>query len=212
MEMERSSVCIGKPTSRIDHYYQEKFYFTPGDTGFTVWDTRYGRIGVGICWDQWFPETARSLALKGADVILYPTAIGSEPILDCDSSGHWRRAMQGHAAVNIVPVAAANRFGLENVEPCPENAGQSSSLEFYGSSFITDETGAVLCQAGRDTENVLCARFDFEKIRRERLEMGAFQGSEARVVLELTRFRLVDGWGAHRKGIAGKRRKSICPA
>ena len=158
-----------------DHFYQEKFYFTPGDTGFTVWDTRYGRIGVGICWDQWFPETARSLALKGADVILYPTAIGSEPILDCDSSGHWRRAMQGHAAVNIVPVAAANRFGLEKVEPCPENAGQSSSLVFYGSSFITDETGAVLCQAGRDTENVLCARFDFEKIRRERLEWGLFR-------------------------------------
>ncbi len=113
--------------------------------------------------------------LKGADVILYPTAIGSEPILDCDSSGHWRRAMQGHAAVNIVPVAAANRFGLEKVEPCPENAGQSSSLVFYGSSFITDETGAVLCQAGRDTENVLCARFDFEKIRRERLEWGLFR-------------------------------------
>lgn len=158
-----------------DHFYQEKFYFTPGDTGFTVWDTRYGRIGVGICWDQWFPETARCLALKGADVILYPTAIGSEPILDCDSSGHWRRAMQGHAAVNIVPVAAANRFGLEKVEPCPENAGQNSSLEFYGSSFITDETGAVLCQAGRDTENVLCARFDFEKIRRERLEWGLFR-------------------------------------
>lgn len=158
-----------------DHYYQEKFYFTPGDTGFTVWDTRYGRIGVGICWDQWFPETARCLALKGADVILYPTAIGSEPILDCDSSGHWRRAMQGHAAVNIVPVAAANRFGLEKVEPCPENAGQNSSLEFYGSSFITDETGAVLCQAGRDMENVLCARFDFEKIRRERLEWGLFR-------------------------------------
>lgn len=158
-----------------DHFYQEKFYFTPGDTGFTVWETRYGRIGVGICWDQWFPETARCLALKGADLILYPTAIGSEPILECDSAGHWRRAMQGHAAANIVPVAAANRFGLEKVEPCQENAGQSSSLEFYGSSFIVDETGEILCQAGRSEEKVLCARFDFEKIRKERMEWGLFR-------------------------------------
>lgn len=158
-----------------DHFYQEKFYFTPGDTGFTVWETRYGRIGVGICWDQWFPETARCLALKGADLILYPTAIGSEPILECDSAGHWRRTMQGHAAANIVPVAAANRFGLETVEPCQENAGQSSSLDFYGSSFITDETGEILCQAGRSGETVLCASFDFEKIRKERMEWGLFR-------------------------------------
>ena len=101
-----------------DHYYQEKFYFTPGDTGFKVWDTRFGRIGIGICWDQWFPETARSLALMGAELLLYPTAIGSEPILDCDSAGHWRRCMQGHAGSNLVPVLAANRIGLETVEPC----------------------------------------------------------------------------------------------
>ncbi len=158
-----------------DHFYQEKFYFTPGDTGFTVWDTRYGKVGVGICWDQWFPETARCLALKGADVILYPTAIGSEPILDCDSSGHWMRTMQGHAAANIVPVAAANRYGVEMVEPCAENAEQNSALEFYGSSFITDETGDILCSAKKSGTKILLAQFDFEKIRRERLEWGLFR-------------------------------------
>lgn len=113
-----------------DHYYQEKFYFTPGDTGFKVWDTRYGKIGVGICWDQWFPECARSMALLGAQMLLYPTAIGSEPILDVDSSGHWRRVMQGHAAANIVPVIAANRIGKEDVIACVENGGQNSSLVF----------------------------------------------------------------------------------
>lgn len=101
-----------------DHYYQEKFYFTPGNTGFQVWDTRFGRIGVGICWDQWFPEAARCMALQGAELLLYPTAIGSEPILLTDSMPHWRRVMQGHAAANLMPVAAANRTGLEKVEPC----------------------------------------------------------------------------------------------
>ena len=100
-----------------DHYYQEKFYFTPGNTGFRVWDTRYGKIGVGICWDQWFPEAARCMALLGADLLLYPTAIGSEPILEVDSAGHWQRAMQGHSAANVVPVVAANRYGLERVTP-----------------------------------------------------------------------------------------------
>ena len=100
-----------------DHYYQEKFYFTPGNTGFRVWNTRYARIGVGICWDQWFPETARCLALNGAELLLFPTAIGSEPVLEVDSAGHWQRCMQGHAAANIVPVLAANRFGVERVEP-----------------------------------------------------------------------------------------------
>lgn len=158
-----------------DHFYQEKFYFTPGDTGFTVWDTRYGKVGVGICWDQWFPETARCLALNGADVILYPTAIGSEPILDCDSSGHWMRTMQGHAAANIVPVAAANRYGVETVEPCAENAEQSSELEFYGNSFITDETGDILYCAEKSETKILLAQFNFEKIRQERLEWGLFR-------------------------------------
>ena len=106
-----------------DHYYQEKFYFTPGNTGFRVWETRYGRVGIGICWDQWFPETARSLAIGGAEMILYPTAIGSEPILECDSMPHWRRCMQGHAGSNLLPVAAANRIGREEVLPCEENGG-----------------------------------------------------------------------------------------
>ena len=122
-----------------DHYYQEKFYFTPGNTGFKVFDTKYGRIGAGICWDQWFPETARCLALNGAELIFFPTAIGSEPILNVDSSSHWQRVMMGHAAANIVPVIAANRIGLETVEPCVENGNQSSSLNFYGSSFRSEE-------------------------------------------------------------------------
>ena len=100
-----------------DHFYQEKFYFTPGNTGFKVWKTRFGTIGVGICWDQWFPETAKSMALMGAEMLLYPTAIGSEPILETDSMPHWRRTMQGHAAANLMPVAAANRIGLETVAP-----------------------------------------------------------------------------------------------
>lgn len=121
-----------------DHYYQEKFYFTPGDTGFQVFSTRYGRIGVGICWDQWFPESARCMALAGAELLFYPTAIGSEPILECDSMPHWRRCMQGHAAANLMPVVAANRIGEETVEPCEENGGQRSALVFYGSSFLTE--------------------------------------------------------------------------
>ena len=126
-----------------DHYYQEKFYFTPGDTGFRVFETRYGTIGVGICWDQWFPETARFMAVKGAELLYYPTAIGSEPILSVDSMPHWRRVMQGHAAANLMPVIAANRIGTETVEPCPENGNQKSALRFYGSSFITDGTGEI---------------------------------------------------------------------
>lgn len=158
-----------------DHYYQEKFYFTPGNTGFRVFETRFGRVGVGICWDQWFPETARCLALAGADVILYPTAIGSEPILDVDSAGHWQRTMQGHSAANIVPVAAANRYGVEVVSPCAENGGQQSALRFYGTSFLTDETGAVLTQAERDGDAVLTASYDFASIRRARMEWGLFR-------------------------------------
>ena len=126
-----------------DHCYQEKFYFTPGDTGFKAFKTRYGTIGIGICWDQWFPETARSMALLGAEILLYPTAIGSEPILECDSMPHWRRVMQGHAAANLMPVIAANRIGTETVEPCEGNGGQTSALNFYGSSFIADETGEL---------------------------------------------------------------------
>lgn len=158
-----------------DHYYQEKFYFTSGNTGFRVWNTRYGRVGVGICWDQWFPETARCLALGGAEMILYPTAIGSEPILDCDSMPHWRRCMQGHAGSNVLPVAAANRIGLETVEPDPANGGQRSSLLFYGSSFITDETGELKASASRDREEVLTASFDLDEVEENRMSWGIFR-------------------------------------
>lgn len=158
-----------------DHYYQEKFYFTPGNTGFQVWDTSLGKIGVGICWDQWFPETARCLALGGAEIILYPTAIGSEPILECDSMPHWRRTMQGHAAANLVPVVAANRFGLETVEPCEENGGQSSSLNFYGSSFLTDNTGEMIASAERNGECVLTAEYDLDALAADRLNWGLYR-------------------------------------
>ena len=158
-----------------DHYYQEKFYFTPGNTGFKVFDTKYGRIGAGICWDQWFPETARCLALNGAELIFFPTAIGSEPILNVDSSSHWQRVMMGHAAANIVPVIAANRIGLETVEPCVENGNQSSSLNFYGSSFMSDERGEILVQASRDKEEILYQEYDLDKIREDRLAWGLFR-------------------------------------
>ena len=158
-----------------DHFYQEKFYFTPGNTGFKVFETTYGRVGVGICWDQWFPETARSLALLGADIILYPTAIGSEPILGMDSSGHWQRTMQGHSAANIIPVVAANRIGHEQVKPCEENSFQESSLDFYGTSFLTNETGEVIAQADKISENILYAEYDFDNLKKVRLEWGMFR-------------------------------------
>lgn len=158
-----------------DHYYQEKFYFTPGNTGFRVWDTRFGRIGVGICWDQWFPETARAMTVMGADLLFYPTAIGGEPILDTDSMPHWRRVMQGHAAANFAPVIAANRYGTESVSPTEENGGQASALKFYGSSFITDEVGEVLTQADREGDCVIMQSFDLEEIRKARLEWGLFR-------------------------------------
>ncbi|MDO5344222.1 MAG: N-carbamoylputrescine amidase [Lachnospiraceae bacterium] len=158
-----------------DHYYQEKFYFTPGNTGFCVWDTRYGKVGVGICWDQWFPETARCLALSGAEMLLYPTAIGSEPILDCDSMPHWRRCMQGHAGSNLVPLAAANRIGLETVTPDEANGGQHSSLLFYGSSFIADETGELKASASREKEEILTALFDLDEVEEKRMSWGIFR-------------------------------------
>lgn len=158
-----------------DHYYQEKFYFVPGDTGFKVWDTRFGKVGVGICWDQWFPETARAMAIQGAEMLLYPTAIGSEPILECDSMPHWRRCMQGHAGSNLMPVMAANRIGLETVTPCKENGGQESSLLFYGSSFITDQTGELVESASRDQEEVLLHTFDLDEMAENRLSWGIFR-------------------------------------
>ena len=158
-----------------DHYYQEKFYFTPGDTGFRVFRTKFGCIGVGICWDQWFPETARAMAVKGAELLFYPTAIGSEPILECDSMPHWRRAMQGHAAANLMPVIAANRIGTEEVVPCEENGGQRSALTFYGSSFITDQTGELVAEADRKTEQVILATFDLNEMQENRLSWGIFR-------------------------------------
>ena len=132
--------------------YEEKFYFKPGDTGFKVYATAYGKIGVGICWDQWFCETARALTLMGAEIIFYPTAIGSEPEIHLDSKEHWQRVQMGHAATNTVPVVVANRYGAE--------AGESCSLNFYGSSFITDYTGAKIAEASRDKEEILYAEFD----------------------------------------------------
>lgn len=158
-----------------DHFYQEKFYFTPGNTGFKVWQTKYGTIGVCICWDQWFPETARAMAVQGAELLFYPTAIGSEPIIECDSMPHWRRCMQGHAGSNLMPVIAANRIGLESVEPCKENAMQSSSLNFYGSSFMTDETGELLETASRDKEEILIHTYDLDEIAANRLSWGLFR-------------------------------------
>ncbi len=147
--------------------YQEKFYFNPGDTGFRVWDTAYGRLGVGICWDQWFPECARALTLMGAEVLFYPTAIGSEPQdPELDSKAHWQRAMQGHAAANLVPLVASNRIG--------EEAAEAASLRFYGASFIADETGAKLAEAG-DEEAVITARFDLERIQAARASWGVFR-------------------------------------
>ncbi len=170
-----------------DHFYQEKFYFTPGNTGFKVWDTAYGKIGVGICWDQWFPEAARCMALMGAQFLLYPTAIGSEPIIDCDSMPRWRRCMQGHAAANVVPVIAANRIGEEKVLPAPENNGQSSALTFYGSSFITDETGEILEDAGRTEERVLLHTFDLEAVEEMRFSWGLFRDRRPGMYGEIVR-------------------------
>jgi len=135
--------------------YEEKFYFKPGDSGFKVYDTAFGKIGVGICWDQWFCETARALALMGAEIIFYPTAIGSEPEIHLDSKEHWQRVQMGHAATNTVPVVVANRFGKE--------VGESCELTFYGSSFITDYTGAKIAEASRDKEEIIYAAFDLEE-------------------------------------------------
>jgi len=148
--------------------YTEKYYFSPGDTGFRVWHTRYGPIGVGICWDQWFPESARCMALLGAEVLLYPTAIGSEPPdPSWDSSGHWQRVMQGHAGANLMPLVAANRVGHE--------VGRTCEITFYGSSFIADATGEKVAEAGRDGEAVLVARFDRERLVEQRAAWGLFR-------------------------------------
>jgi N-carbamoylputrescine amidase len=148
--------------------YQEKFYFSPGDTGFRAWQTKYAKIGVAICWDQWFPEAARCMALQGAEVLLYPTAIGSEPgYPNIDSCGHWQRAMQGHSASNCMPVVASNRIGLEQ--------GSSCDVTFYGGSFITDHTGAKLAESDRKSQDIITTEFDLDLMRRERAAWGLFR-------------------------------------
>ncbi|MBI1383470.1 MAG: N-carbamoylputrescine amidase [Rhizobiales bacterium] len=173
-----SLVVIDADGSIVSHYrkshiphnpgYEEKYYFSPGDTGFGVAHTRFGTLGIGICWDQWFPETARSLALLGAEILLFPTAIGSEPTdPTLDSSGHWRRVMQGHAGANIMPLVASNRVGTER-------EGRTE-VTFYGTSFIADHTGAVVADLDRAEEGVALATFDLEDIARYRVEWGVFR-------------------------------------
>ena len=148
--------------------YHEKFYFSPGDTGFRVWRTRYGTLGVGICWDQWFPEAARCMALMGADVLLYPTAIGSEPQdASIDSRDHWQRCMQGHAAANVMPLVASNRIGVER--------GEKYEMTFYGSSFIAGTTGEKLVEADRSSAAVITATVDLEAARAQRHAWGVFR-------------------------------------
>jgi len=143
--------------------YQEKNYFSPGDTGFKVWQTRFARIGVGICWDQWFPEAARAMALAGAEVLLYPTAIGTEPppALPVNSRDHWQRTQQGHAAANLMPLLASNRYGLERSLQNPDGL----YIRFYGSSFITDAMGAKIAEAAEEGDAVLTASFDLEETK-----------------------------------------------
>jgi N-carbamoylputrescine amidase len=148
--------------------YEEKYYFSPGDTGFLATNTRYGRIGVAICWDQWFPEAARAMALAGAEILFYPTAIGSEVFQpDLDSRDHWQNVMKGHAAANVMPVVASNRIGTEH--------SGDIEMTFYGSSFITDHLGNLLVTADRDSESVLTATLDLEAIREYRRAWGVFR-------------------------------------
>ncbi|MDU2240119.1 MAG: N-carbamoylputrescine amidase [Paenibacillus sp.] len=148
--------------------YEEKFYFNPGDTGFKVWKTRYAKIGVGVCWDQWYPEAARCMALMGAELLFYPTAIGSEPQDgSIDSKDHWQMCMLGHAASNLVPVIASNRVGTETDE--------DSSITFYGSSFIAGPQGNKVAEADRTEETVLVAEFDLDQLEIQRIEWGIFR-------------------------------------
>ncbi len=182
-----SLVVIDADGSVMDNYrkthipdgpgYEEKFYFKPGDTGFKVYATKFAKIGVGICWDQWFCETARALALKGAEIIFYPTAIGSEPEIGLDSKEHWQRVQMGHAATNTVPVVVANRYGRE--------VGKSCELTFYGSSFITDYTGAKIAEASRNKEEILYAEFDLAENAKQREYWGLLRDRRAASYQEL---------------------------
>jgi N-carbamoylputrescine amidase len=158
--------------------YQEKFYFNPGDTGFQAWQTRYAAIGAGICWDQWFPEAARVMCLKGAELLFYPTAIGSEPQDDsADSRDSWQIVMRGHAVANTVPVIASNRIGTE--------ASEAASLTFYGSSFISDQHGALVAEASRDRQEVLVHTFDLEECRANRASWGLFRDRRTELYVPL---------------------------
>lgn len=159
--------------------YEETYYFQPGDGGFKVWDTPYGKFGVGICWDQWFSEAARCMSLRGAELLLYPTAIGSEPDRpDVDSRKHWQLVMQGHAAANIAPVIAANRVGTEKAS--------NSEITFYGSSFITDETGAIIAFADRRSETVILTELDLDRIAEFRDYWGIHRGRRPEIYGEIT--------------------------
>ena len=161
--------------------YTEKFYFSPGDTGFKVWRTKVGVIGVGICWDQWFPEAARCMALLGAEILLYPTAIGSEPHdPTLDSRDHWQRVMQGHAGANLMPLVASNRIGTEH-------GRRGTSMTFYGSSFIADQTGAKFAEADRVSEGVLTATFDLDAIAHQRRSWGVFRDRRPELYAGLTK-------------------------
>ena len=173
-----SIVVIDADGSIIGHYrkshipdfplYEEKFYFSPGDTGFRAFDTKFGRIGIGICWDQWFPEAARAMALMGAEILLYPTAIGSElDKPDLDSKNHWQNTMCGHAAANIMPVIASNRIGKES--------SNNLSMEFYGSSFISNHLGELVIEADRESENIITHTFDLDLIAQYRRDWGVFR-------------------------------------
>ena len=148
--------------------YEEKFYFNPGNTGFRVWKTRYAKIGIGICWDQWFPEAARSMILQGAEILFYPTAIGSDPLdPKRDSMEAWQICMRGHAAANFTPVVASNRIGTESID--------NSSITFYGSSFIAGSTGQLLAEADRSTDTIITAELDLERIKADRSAWGFFR-------------------------------------
>ena len=160
--------------------YEEKFYFTPGNTGFQVYDTKAGKIGCAVCWDQWFPEAARVMALKGAQILLYPSAIGSEPILPKDSKNHWQNTMKGHAAANIMPLLASNRVGVEKAK--------NSSMKFFGSSFIADQHGEKVAELGREDEGILVASFDLETIDKERVDWGVFRDRRVDLYGDILKF------------------------
>ena len=161
--------------------YQEKYYFTPGDTGFKVWQTTYGKLGAAICWDQWFPEAARIMALKGAEVLMYPTAIGSEPQDPTwDSRRHWQRVMQGHSAANVIPVIASNRVGRE--------VGETCEITFYGSSFITNQFGEKVQEAEKSGQSIISHSFDLNEIRKMRESWGLFRDRRPELYQKITQF------------------------